>query len=683
MSGPGRFSLWDDDEEEAPQDPAPQDPTPQDPTSQNPTPRSSVPEITIPDRCVSETPETETPDAETPVPGAFLFDAPAANPVIPPPIPEELSQGATPSRSNTPAQSVHLVPSGPSNTSNTPAVINELGDNVDPNSGQSVPEVPPEVRPMTLNGASTDSSQNASIATTPAVDEPNHLLDLIDASLPALALTPTPETHGQGQTPAALNPVSNFNNTTASSANVQPLIRTNPILASIIGQPGDSAREASLSSFYEPPAGANEMSPEERGAFAADAFLSTGNLEAARHAITDLRTALNVGADVPLAQKAQVAEMLSSVLSQRFDHYGDIDDMEQAVETQTRLAALSLEEGADPELRAKSHGGLGRTMAAQFSHTADPDDAELAITHLDQALRLTPPGHVDRPTVLADFARIELAQYARSDDHNYLEKALARCEEALNSIPQDTPERTPLSGLLGGALLSRFERTHSFEDIARAVEFLEFAVIHTPRGNPERPKRMRSYGDAIMMRAVGQNDFASLNAAIDVHGAALELLTPEHAAYPAVTGSLAKAFHARYRGTGNIQDLDRAIEHLKTTVEYTPFTDPDHARITDLLGKSFMTKYRTAVQPPRSQYLDYAITLHRQAVALTPREHRHYAGRLESLGKAYSKRYRSQLRRNSIQPNDLQQAERCLTEAMEREPSRAERILHELGKLNQ
>ncbi|KAG8726430.1 hypothetical protein FRC11_000154, partial [Ceratobasidium sp. 423] len=174
-----------------------------------------------------------------------------------------------------------------------------------------------------------------------------------------------------------------------------------------------------------------------------------------------------------------------------------------------------------------------------------------------------------------------------------------------------------------------------------------------------------------------------MNTAIDIHKAALELLTPEHAAYPAVTGSLAKTFHTRYKSTNNVEDLDTAIDNFKTTVELTPFTDPNHARITYLLGKSFMAKYRAATQPPRSHFLDYAVTLHRQAVALTPPDHRHYPVRLEALGKAYSRRYRAGLRRQSALQSDLEEAERCLRDAMNQDPSRADSVLHELGKLNQ
>ncbi|CAE6431273.1 unnamed protein product [Rhizoctonia solani] len=422
---------------------------------------------------------------------------------------------------------------------------------------------------------------------------------------------------------------------------------------------------------------------EERAKFAADAFIATGNLQAATQAITDFKILLNAGSDLPAAKRAEIAEVLSTVLSQRFQHFGDVDDMEGALEAQLQVTALALEEGADPALRAKSHGGLGRTLTAQFEYTGDPDDAKLAIDQLSRALRMMPVGHPDRPAVLADFARVELAQYAHSDDSNLLQQALVRCEEALGSISEEAPERVSFSVLFGGALLSRFERTHSPEDIARAVAYLEFAVMHTPEVSPERSKRMQSYGDALLARSVLENDLASLNFAIRTQESALELLTPEHAAYPALTGSLARAFHTRFRGTSNVKDLDKAIDKFKTSVELTPFTDPNYARITDLLGKSFMAKYRAATQPPRTQFLDYAITLHRQAVALTSPDHRHYAGRLESLGKAYSKRYRSMLRRQSATETDLQEAERCLREAMKIDPSRADRILQELGKLNQ
>ncbi|KAH7344210.1 hypothetical protein B0J17DRAFT_205473 [Rhizoctonia solani] len=628
MSGAGRFSFfYDDEEEEVPQ---------------------------------------------TPIPGDFpisIFNpAPALD--VPPPI-SETPEPAAPLDSSEPVQNTPPAASDSTDLSIVSTPENETGGSVvKPEPENLARYTPPNVPP---NGASASSSAGTSVVTTPTAEEPVRPPSFIDEDVAVAVAALGTGAQATEETPPMPVP------STMPRASIPRSIR---VVTTPVGSiPEEPRHETPPVVSYDLPPGASEPS-EERAKFAADAFLATGNLQAASQAIAEFKSLLNAGPDLPAAKRAEVAEVLSSVLSQRFEHFGDVDDMEEAVQTQMQVAALALEDGADPALRAKSHGGLGRTLTAQFEHTGDPDDAELAIDHLNRALRMMPPGHPDRPAVLADFARAELAQYAHSDDPNRLQQALARCEEALTSVPMEAPERTPLSVLIGGALLSRFERTHSPEDIARAVEYLEFAVVHTPEGNPERPKRMRSYGDAILARSVIEGDLYGLNVAIGTHEAALELLTPEHAAYPAVTGSLAKAFHTRFRSTNNVEDLDMAIDRFKTTVEFTPFTDPNHARITDLLGKSFMAKYRAATQPPRTQFLDYAITLHRQAVALTSPDHRHYAGRLESLGKAYSKRYRSMLRRQSATESDLQEAERCLREAMSRDPSRADNILHELGKLN-
>ncbi|CAE6459965.1 unnamed protein product [Rhizoctonia solani] len=615
----------------------------------------------------------ETPPPQTPMPGEFPFPLPSPTPS---PGPATPSEGA--SRSETPIQNLPVASPDPSSISD--ALVDENGldaDVADPNSENITQDVPTDVVPVPSAEGSADNSQSASPVSTPGIEGPSHVLGA--AGSEASVATQTSETPNREETPI-LEPGTTVYDMTPGATDTRTPTPTPRIPIHVLQdlRPLENRAPSRSSRIHLPDLA--EMLPEERAAITANEFLSSGDLEAAHQAITDLKELLSQGSNLPLSTKAQAAETLGAVLSQRFEHYGDVDDMEEAVEAQLKLASFSLE-SSDPELKIKSHGGLGRTLAAQFEHTADPDYAELAINHLNQALELTPPGHSDRPKVLADFARIELAQYARSDDRSSLEQALARCEEALDSVPTNAPERTPLSGLLGGALLSRFDRTHSAEDVTRAVEFLGFAVEHTPEESPERPKRMRSYGDAIMMRAMVQNDMNSLNTAINIQEMALRLLTTEHAAYPATTGSLAKAFHIRYRATGDIHDLDKAIDYLKVTVEYTPFTDPDHARITDLLGKSFMAKYRTAVQPPRTQYLNYAVELHRQAVALTPSDHRRYAGRLESLGKAYSKRYRSQLRRQNAQQSDLDAAERCLREVIERDPSRIEDMLRELGNL--
>ncbi|KAF8748312.1 hypothetical protein RHS01_10936 [Rhizoctonia solani] len=461
--------------------------------------------------------------------------------------------------------SPRATPSRGAPRSETPSISDVLVDEngsdasvADPNSGNATQDIPTDVVPILPPEGSADNPQPASAVSTPGIEEVSVV------------------THNS-ETP--------------------------------IREPG------SFKIISHPSSGPRRNAPEERAAITANEFLSSGDLEAAHQAITDLKELLSQGSNLPLSTKAQAAETLALYYLKGSSIMG----------TSTTWRK-----------RIKSHGGLGRTLAAQFEHTADPDYAELAINHLNQALELTPPGHSDRPKVLADFARIELAQYARSDDRNSLEQALARCEEALDSVPTNAPERTPLSGLLGGALLSRFDRTHK---------------------SPERPKRMRSYGDAIMMRAMVQNDMNSLNTAINIQEMALDYLLPN-------------MLPIRYNRQSS-QGLPYSLQSHRSR----------HARITDLLGKSFMAKYRTAVQPPRTQYLNYAVELHRQAVALTPSDHRRYAGRLESLGKAYSKRYRSQLRRQNAQQSDLDAAERCLREVIERDPSRIEDMLRELGNL--
>ncbi|CUA72838.1 hypothetical protein RSOLAG22IIIB_10346 [Rhizoctonia solani] len=607
----------------------------------------------------------------TPVPGAFPSGIPPPVSAVPPPV--STVPGGFPrsshseSSASTPAQNTSPAPSGSPNIPPNLSIPGNGSDHqvIEPDPVNVAPDIPPIHVPPPQNGASASNSPSTSVATTPTTEEPAHPPSSINGD-PVVAGSDS-ETSTREETP----PIPELD---VGSDILDDPMSTSAILTFLGPTPGAPTSG--------PPPHHTPLTSDERAQFAADTFLATGDLEAAGEAIAELKNMLNTDAEVSRARRAELTEALSSILSQRFEHFGDVDDMEEAVETQMQLAQLAMEDGADPELRAKSHGGLGRTLTAQFEHTGDIDDADLAIDHLNQALNMMPPGHPGRPTVLADLAKAELAHYAHKDDPSRLQQALARCEEALSLVPVEAPERTPLSGLLGGALISRFERTHRHEDIARAVEYLEFAVARTPEGNPERPKRMRSYGDAILSRAVIENDWDGLNAAIGILEAALELLTTHHAAYPIVSGSLAKAFHTRYRNTNNVEDLDKAIDQLKTTVEYTPFTDPNHARITDLLGKSFMAKYRVATQPPRTQFLEYAITLHRQAVALTPPEHRHYPGRLESLGKAYSKRYRSMRRRHSAQQSDLQEAERCLREAMERDSSRRDNILHELGKLN-
>ncbi|KAB5588840.1 TPR-1 domain containing protein [Ceratobasidium theobromae] len=426
---------------------------------------------------------------------------------------------------------------------------------------------------------------------------------------------------------------------------------------------------------------------ESQGDTAVNNFLETGDIEMANYAIARFMGVLanaerNSSAKLSITEKARIADKLSTVLSQRFEHFGDVDDIEQAMEVQTKLAALAFDNNSGRSIKTKSLAGLGRTLTAQFDHTGDPTDAELALENLTQALETMSRTDPARPALLGDIVKLNLASYRHFDDPSKLEQALTFCQEAINSVPPHSPEKTTISNLLGSTLLARFERSQDLQDVELAIHHLDSVLSNTPPRSPERPKRLRSYGDALLARFKHQRNQGDLENAIRIQLEALELLDPEKTAFAEVTGSLAMAFHARYKNSGNnIEDLDNAIKYFKTTVELTPFSNPDHPRITDLLGKSFISKYRS---DRNLQYLDYAVMLQQQSLVLTPLESRHYANRLEGLGYAYSKRYRTYPRhRRTPAQSDKLEAEKYLKQAMERDPAKSGHITHELTKLNE
>ncbi|KAG8701664.1 hypothetical protein FRC08_003967 [Ceratobasidium sp. 394] len=388
-----------------------------------------------------------------------------------------------------------------------------------------------------------------------------------------------------------------------------------------------------------------ELVPEVRADIAVEAFLQSGDLQAAdeaidhyKHILEDAKTNPNI--EIPPVEQARVANKLSTVLSHRFEHFGDVDDIEEAVDMQIKLAEIAMSESSsDPTLQAESLKGLGKTLTSQFELTGDPADADLAVENLSKALDTVPEDSPARPAILGDMAKAQLARYMRTDGGADLDQALDNCQQAMNALPLHAPERAPLANTYGKALLAKFESSNNSEDIDMAVEHLGYAVANSAVTSPERPKRLRTYGDALLTRFKDQKDESDLQDAIDTQREALDLLQPDSAAVPEVQGSLAAAYHTRYRELGRkTEDLDDAINYYKQAVEETPFSSPEHARVTGMLGKAFMSKYRLE---PDFKFLNYAVTLHKQALALTPAGNRHRFERLDNLGYAYSKRFRS------------------------------------------
>ncbi|KAG9121726.1 hypothetical protein FRC07_002194 [Ceratobasidium sp. 392] len=438
---------------------------------------------------------------------------------------------------------------------------------------------------------------------------------------------------------------------------------------------GTTARMSMITSISILPRAVSEsrVGPEpvpeiSLGDDAVESFLESGDIQAADEAIDHYRRVFeaaksNPEIKIPPVEQARVANNLSSVLSHRFEQRGDVDDMEEAVEMQIKLAEIAMAGTADPGLQAESLKGLGKTLISQFRHSGDPTDADLAVNNLTKALDIIPQDSPARPAILGDIAKAQLTRYMHMDSGADLDQALDNCEEAINALPPEAPERAPLASTYGQALLARFEESNNSEDINKAVEHLEYAVTNCAVTSPERPKRLRTYGDALVARFKEGRDEGDLQTAIDTQREALNLLNPESAAVPEVQGTLATAYHTRYRELGRRpEDLDEAIDYYKRAVEETPFSSPEHPRVIGLLGKAFVSKYRLE---RNFDLLNYAIMLHQQALALTPVGNRHRFDRLDNLGYAYSKRFRSYRNHNRLaDTKDRTEALKAFDEAL-------------------
>ncbi|QRW01211.1 TPR-1 domain protein [Ceratobasidium sp. AG-Ba] len=412
--------------------------------------------------------------------------------------------------------------------------------------------------------------------------------------------------------------------------------------------------------------------PEIQAHDAAETFIESGDIHAADEAITAYKEILKQARSdpsqpIPIEREAKVVTKLSEVLSSRFEHFGDVDNIEDAVDSQIRIAEIAAQT-TDPvlkaELQAESFKGLGKTLTLQFEHTGDPEDAQAAVANLSRALDAVPEDSPARPVILGDIAKAQLAQYVHMDNDADLNKALTSCQQAIESLPVDSPARAPLSSTYGKALLAKFERSNDPADINEAVQHLESSISNTPETSPERPKRLRTYGDALIARFKDQKNEADVQTAIETQEQALSLLQPDSTAVPEVQSSLASAYHVRFKELGrNVEDLDRAIDYFKQAVEETPFSSPEHARVVSQLGKAFVSKYRLVHE---FELLGYAVMMHKQALAQTPPRSRHRLERLDNLAYAYSKRYRSYRRHGMHEVQaDKTEAIRLFNEALQ------------------
>ncbi|MBB5867442.1 CHAT domain-containing protein/tetratricopeptide (TPR) repeat protein [Allocatelliglobosispora scoriae] len=277
----------------------------------------------------------------------------------------------------------------------------------------------------------------------------------------------------------------------------------------------------------------------------------------------------------------------------------DRDTLEEAL----RLYELAF--GNLPEDAAAEAHGEFADYAVAIRLLADLEDSfeglDAAIEAAGLAVELTPDGHPELGTRLANLARMLRDRYDRTRDRRDLDDVISCGEDAVAAHEHGGDPAIALTNL-AAALYTRFELDGDGEDLDRAVELCRSAVQGSQPGDDRLSRRTAMLAILLRDRWTGTADRADLDGVI---AAAEQHLTLQGDPSPVVSHFLLLSLRDRFAHEERRSDLDRAIE-IGELLTARPDADDDddddddddgHQQHLHVLQELLMARYRLGGDP--------------------------------------------------------------------------------------
>ncbi|KZP15435.1 hypothetical protein FIBSPDRAFT_750217 [Athelia psychrophila] len=253
---------------------------------------------------------------------------------------------------------------------------------------------------------------------------------------------------------------------------------------------------------------------------------------------------------------------------------GDLTELKASNENLQEAVPLTPEGHlGKPSLLSNRGGGY----RARFEQIGDLTDLENEITSLEQALALTPDGHPDKPMHFSNLGDGYQARFERRGDLADLENAVASLQQAPALTPDGHPDKPMHLSHLGDGYQARFERLGDLADLENAIFCLQQALALTPDGHPDKPMHLSHLGDGYQARFERLGDLADLENAISCLQQALALTPDGHPDKPVHLSNLSDGYRVRFKRLGDLADLEISIASHQQAVGLTPDGHPQKA----------------------------------------------------------------------------------------------------------
>ncbi|KAJ6529019.1 CHAT domain-containing protein [Mycena vulgaris] len=269
----------------------------------------------------------------------------------------------------------------------------------------------------------------------------------------------------------------------------------------------------------------------------------------------------------------------------RFEHFGRIDDLEEALRYCRR---------ATPLLGFSAFLTLGNMLTIyrhRYYCLQDPNDLVEGGKCGVEAVRMSPQGDPGKFITLNSLAGIMNDRFVYSGKLEYLEEGISYCRQSISACPAGHPDGALPMLNLAGVLSTRFEILGEKRDMEESIVMAEFALSGCPPGHPSRERCLRVLVLSSKRFWTHTGVVLHLDRAIQYARDALPLHSVGHFDYPRSREYLAVVLHDRFLQTGQLSDLQEAIQLHHEALVHCSEGSWDHGMLLSNLASALSANF--------------------------------------------------------------------------------------------
>ncbi|KAJ6541455.1 CHAT domain-containing protein [Mycena capillaripes] len=267
------------------------------------------------------------------------------------------------------------------------------------------------------------------------------------------------------------------------------------------------------------------------------------------------------------------------------------------------------------------------TLWVRFEHLGDLLDIEKAMEISKAALELSP----NTCSVLVTLGNCLLSRCQRLGNIGDLNEAISMFKKALLYVPRHLPSDMAIySQNLANSLCLRFDRLGNLSDINESLSLSQEAFKILPAGHPWKAKCLTNVGISLQARFQYLGDLGDLNHSLSVLSEAVRL-SPTGDDKSFCYSALTDCLEARFKRLGKLDDLHNSILMSKEALASCPGDSHQRSIYLNAFGLALMQRFnrRNALED-----LEDAIVAFKDAASITFGNDYQKATWLTNLGNA-------------------------------------------------